>query len=37
MTMDPVTLAVIENGLRQVCSEMDLAARAGGNRLVEYS
>ena len=24
MTIDPVTLAVIENGLRQVCSEMDL-------------
>jgi N-methylhydantoinase B len=24
MSLDPVTLAVIENGLRQVCSEMDL-------------
>ena len=24
MELDPVTLAVIENGLRQVCSEMDL-------------
>ncbi|MED5228524.1 MAG: hydantoinase B/oxoprolinase family protein, partial [Pseudomonadota bacterium] len=24
MSIDPVTLAVIENGLRQVCSEMDL-------------
>ena len=24
MAIDPVTLAVIENGLRQVCSEMDL-------------
>ncbi|MDP6709434.1 MAG: hydantoinase B/oxoprolinase family protein [Alphaproteobacteria bacterium] len=24
MALDPVTLAVIENGLRQVCSEMDL-------------
>ena len=24
MQLDPVTLAVIENGLRQVCSEMDL-------------
>jgi N-methylhydantoinase B len=24
MTLDPVTLAVIENGLRQICSEMDL-------------
>ncbi len=24
MTLDPVTLAVIENGLNQICSEMDL-------------
>ena len=24
MTLDPVTLAVIQNGLRQVASEMDL-------------
>ena len=24
MPIDPVTLAVIENGLKQVCSEMDL-------------
>ena len=24
MTLDPVTLAVVENGLKQVCSEMDL-------------
>ncbi|MCC7047342.1 MAG: hydantoinase B/oxoprolinase family protein, partial [Alphaproteobacteria bacterium] len=23
--LDPVTLAVIENGLQQVCNEMDLA------------
>src|SRR5215469_3285079 len=25
MTLDPVTLAVIQNGLQQVCNEMDLA------------
>ena len=25
MTFDPVTLAVIQNGLQQVCNEMDLA------------
>ena len=24
MSLDPVTLAVIENGLNQICSEMDL-------------
>jgi len=24
-TIDPVTLAVIQNGLQQVCNEMDLA------------
>ena len=25
LTLDPITLAVIENGLVQVCNEMDLA------------
>nr|NDG08700.1 methylhydantoinase [Oxalobacteraceae bacterium] len=25
MSLDPITLAVIQNGLQQVCNEMDLA------------
>ena len=25
MTVDPITLSVLQNGLKQVCNEMDLA------------
>ena len=34
MTLDPVTLAVIQNGLIQVCNEMDLAFSAPPSRPV---